>query len=217
MTTISDSEMEKMMKDLEVGGASTDAALTEPSVAPAAPSEQPVSATKPKMQVKVGNETMLNRFVDQEQAKKDIAINPNDLDSEMLEHASLYLHYAQQTVNARRQYDRLKNAFEILEARLDEEYRTSMSEGAAKKPTEAQIRAAIVSDKRWSGAQAKVIEANSIWRSCEIVESAMSQRRDMILEVARDRRKDKEGQLRVLENQDMRDRVHSLLAERKTA
>lgn len=198
--SLTDSEMETMMREIETP-----------------PDPDVVDREVEKERVRVGHSTALKRFVDQDQARKDIAINPNDLDSAMLEHASLYLHYAQQTVSARRQYDRLKNAFEILEARLDEEYRTSMSEGAAKKPTEAQIRAAIVSDKRWSGAQAKVIEANSIWRSCEIVESAMSQRKDMILEVARDRRKEKEGQLRVLENQDMRDRVNSMLSERKTA
>lgn len=164
--------------------------------------------------VKVGNEAALRRFIDPETLRKDVQINPNDLDSAMVEHSSLYVHYASQTVSARRQYERLKNAFEILEARLDAEYRESLG-GAAKKPTEAAIRNALVADKRWSGAQAKVIEAQSIWKMCEIAENALTQRKDLILELARDRRKEREGELRVRESQDLRDRVNSILSKKE--
>lgn len=190
-TTLTEEEIESMSKDLDV----------------AAPVRE---------KVKVGNETMLNRFIDAEQLKKDVSINMNDLDNAMIQHASLYVHYATLTVNARRQYERLKNAFEILEARLDGEYRESLAD-SGKKVTEAAIRNAMVADKRWSGAQAKVIEAQTIWKFCEVAESAMDQRKDMILEVARDRRKEKEGQIRVLENQDMRDRVAKMISEAKAA
>lgn len=172
-----------------------------------------VEASEDK-RVKVGSEVALRRFVDMDQLKKDVSINPNDLDSAMMEHASLYVHYASQTVSARRQYERLKNAFEILEARLDAEYRESLSSEGGKKPTEAAIRNALVADKRWSGAQAKVIEAQSIWKLCEVGENALIQRKDLILEVARDRRKEKEGELRVRESQHLRDQVNDILAKK---
>ena len=133
-----------------------------------------------------------------------------DLDSAMVEHASLYVHYASQTVSARRQYERLKNAFEILEARLDAQYREALaSEG--KKATEAAIRNALVADSRWSGAQARVIEAQSIWKLCEVAESALVQRKDLLLEIARDRRREREGELRVLEAKSQRERVDEIL------
>ena len=154
--------------------------------------------------------TALKRFIDVEALKRDVSINPTNLDSAMMDHASLYVHYAVQTVDARRQHERLKHGFEILEATLDAEYREAFAtEG--KKVTENAIRNALVADRRWSGAQSKVIEAQSIWKLCEVAESALIQRKDLILEVARDRRKEKEGQLRVLENQDMRERVQDIM------
>jgi len=166
--------------------------------------------------VKVGNETALKRFIDFDQLKKDVSINPSDLDNDMIQHASLYVHYASMTVNARRQYDRLKSGFEILEARLDSEIRT-VAAAEGKKITETGIKSAMTADPRWSGAQAKVIEAGSIWRACEVAENAMSQRRDLILEIARDRRKEREGQLHVMENNSMRERVLGMIAEAKAA
>lgn len=148
----------------------------------------------------------LERFINAEQLKKDVAINMNDLDNAMMQHASLYVYYAGQTVKARRQHDRLKNAFEILEARLDKFYRDQFAtEG--KKVTEGAIRQALVADERWSNAQGRVIEANSIFRMCEVAEDALVQRKDMILEIARDRRKEREGQMRVLELEEQKKAV----------
>lgn len=140
----------------------------------------------------------LKRFIDPEQLKADVAINPTDLDTAMIQHASLYVHYATNTVAARRQFDRIKNALEILEAQLDAEYRESLA-AEGKKVTETMITNSIKSDKRYVSAITKQIEAQSIWRLCEVSENAFIQRKDLILEIARDRRKEREGQLRVLE------------------
>lgn len=206
--TMSEEEMATMMGELDTP--------VVPSAGEAESPDYSVAAAPVIDKVKVGNETMLNRFINPDQVATDLAINPTNLDDAMLNHASIYIHYATQTVNARRQFDRLKSAFEILEARLDGEIRNSAATDG-KKITEAGIKSAMVADKRWSGAQSKVIEAGSIYRYCEVVENAFCQRKDMILEVARDRRKEKEGQLRVLENQDMRDRVLGMIAEKKAA
>ena len=158
----------------------------------------------------------LDRFIDAEALKKDVSVNLTDLDSAMMTHASLYVHYAQQTVNARRQYDRLKNAFEILEAKLDAFHREKFA-AEGKKVTESAIHSALVADPRWSSAQGRVIEANSIWRMCEVAESALVQRKDMILEIARDRRKEREGELRVLEQKGLRDAVLEATTRKQAA
>lgn len=157
----------------------------------------------------------LKTFVDWDQLKKDVSIKDTDLDSVMMGHASLYVHYATLTVQARRQYERLKHAFEILEAKLYAEYRVSLEEG--KKPTEASIRNALVADKRWSGAQARLIDAQSIWKTCEAAENALMQRKDMILEIARDRRREREGELRVREAGALRESTLDLIAKHKAA
>jgi len=155
--------------------------------------------------------TAIKAFVDSDELKRDVRINPVDLDNAMIEHASLFVHYASQAVKARSQYDRVKNGFEILEAKLDAEHRERFaSEG--KKVTEAQIKAAMTADPRWSKGQAMVIEAHGIWKLADIAQSAFDQRKDLLLEVARDRRKEKEGQMRVLEGQAQRDRVSEILS-----
>lgn len=143
----------------------------------------------------------LKEFIDAAQLRKDVSINPEALDNDMMTHASLYTHYATQAIYARRQYERIKAAFEILEASLDDEYRRVLKEENPK-TTEAQIRAAVVKDKRWSGAQGKLIDAQQIYKLADVAVESFSQRKDMILEVARDRRKEREGQLRVLEAKD---------------
>lgn len=159
--------------------------------------------------------TALKNFVDADQVKSDISINMADLDTAMIEHPGLELHYAIQTANARRQYERLKAATEILEAKIDAEVREKWV--GDKKPTEAAIKAAVLADKRYSGAQSKLIDAQHIWKLCEAAENAFRSRKDLLLEVARDRRKEKEGQMRVLENQQLRDEVMATLRGEKKA
>ena len=149
-------------------------------------------------------------ILDPDQIKKDIAINPVDLDSALIEHPSLQLHYALKTADARRAYERLKSGVEILEAKLDASYRDKLFDGT-KKPTEASIRNAVVADPQYAAAQAKLIDAQHLWKMCEAVESSFHSRKDILLEVARDRRKEKEGAMRVLEGEDLRSRVVEMM------
>lgn len=137
-------------------------------------------------------------IIDTDQIKKDIAINPTDLDTDLIQHPSLQLHYAIKTAGARRAYERLKSGVEILEAKLDSSYREKLGDGT-KKPTEAAIRNAVVADPAYASAQTKLIDAQHLWKMCEAVESSFHSRKDILLEVARDRRKEKEGALRVMD------------------
>lgn len=141
---------------------------------------------------------VLKTFIDTAQLTKDLAINPVNLDDAMIGQAALYMHYASLTIEARKQYERLKSTVAIIESKLYAEIRSRLiSEGT--KPTEGQITSATQTDSRWVGAQSKLIEAQGIWRMCEHAENAFGQRKDMVLELARDRRKDKEGEQRIME------------------
>lgn len=157
----------------------------------------------------------LKQFID-DSVKRDISINTADLDSEMIQHAALELHYAMQTAHARYQYERIKSAVEILEAKLDAEYRESLAAAAEsekkKGPTEAAIKAAVLVDKRYASAQSRLHESQHIWKLCEATENAFRSRKDMLLEVARDRRKEREGELRVLEEKSLQDRAKRLVS-----
>lgn len=145
----------------------------------------------------------LKTYIDEKKLKEEISIDMVNLDSAMTSHAGLELHYATQSAHARFQYEKVKSLVEILEAKLDAEVRESLSESAAssgkKAPTEASIKAAVLVDKRYVAARSRLIEAQHIWKLCEAAENSFRSRKDMILEIARDRRKEREGDLRVLE------------------
>ena len=161
----------------------------------------------------------LKQFIDDTKVKVDISINTADLDSAMIQHAGLEWHYATQTAHARYQYERIKSAVEILEAKLDAEYRESLAAAAEgdgdkkkKAPTEAAIKATILADRRYASAQSRLHESQHIWKLCEATENAFRSRKDMLLEVARDRRKEREGELRVLEEKSLQERARKLVS-----
>ena len=193
--SISDEELETIMSEIS---------NEEPT--PSAPAKEPALVS----------DAGLKRFVDPAQLSADVQINHANLDNDLVQHAGLYVHYAVQAVNARRQYERLKSAFEILEAKLDAEMREVMA-AEGKKVTEAAIRNAIVADKRWSAHQAKLIEAQSIWKLAEVAERSFDQRRDMLLECARNSRKEREGDLRVKAAEAQREEVMGMVRARNAS
>lgn len=138
----------------------------------------------------------LRTFIDINKLTEDVGFTIETLQDAMLKHTGLFVYYASQTIEARKQFEKAKAGVDILKAKLDDEHRTTLKAGGAK-TTEGAIEAAVTSDTRYIGAQARLIEAQGIWKLCEVAESAFSQRRDMLLELARDRRKEREGELLV--------------------
>lgn len=137
-----------------------------------------------------------SEFVDPAQLKTDIAINLATLSVDMQRHASFYVHYAEQSVKARRAVDRYKLAFEILEAQLDEKWRTALK-GESGKVTEAQVRSAVIVDPSYRTMSSRLIEAQTEWRMTEVAVSAFDSRKDMLLQVARDAARELPGSMRV--------------------
>jgi hypothetical protein len=165
-------------------------------------------------------ETALIVYVDPEQLAKDVSIDIADLSGALQKHASLFVHYASQAVRAKRQYERYKVAVEILEAKLDAEYRKSLKAEAAEeegpksrsvKPTEPQIKAAVVTDPRYKAAYARLIDAQQIHRLAEIAERSFEHRRATLIQMAQDASREAGGQLRVAANQANKDRLLDLM------
>lgn len=199
---VSDAVLSIDVEGIDVGDGVPETSTVEVNEVAAEPEQQPEredTPPKPSDAAKTDEDPRaLKTFIDPDELRKDVNINPADLDNAMIQHASLYVHYATQTVNARRQYDRIKSAVEILEAQLDDQYRKRAAD-EGKKTTEALLKNQITADPRYASAQQKLIEAHSIWKLADVAERAMEQRKDLLLEVARDRRKEKEGQARVME------------------
>lgn len=151
-------------------------------------------------------------YIDAERLKRDLAINPTNIDDALMTHASNYVHYAVQASNARRQYDKTKAAFEILESRLDHRHRETLKVENPK-TTEAQIRAAVVSDPVWSQGNTRLIETRAIYELAQDAKEAYMMRRDTLLQLAKDAREERLGQLRVTAMDSAKDRVMNKLRD----
>jgi hypothetical protein len=135
--------------------------------------------------------------VDVEQLKRDVEFNPADLDAAVQNHASLFVHYANNARLARRQHDRMKAAFDILNSRLDALHRESLKAATAGKATETQILSAVKADPRWWAAQQRLIDAKAIYDLANDAKEAFSHRRDMIIQTSVDNRVERQGELRI--------------------
>lgn len=155
-------------------------------------------------------------YIDPDRLKADVSINILDLDGALMTHASNFVHYAVQASNARRQFERMKAAFEIHESKLDNKWRTVLKEENPK-TTEAQIRAAVVGDPTWSAANSRLIEARTIYELAQDAKEAFVMRRDTLLQLAKDAREERKGDMRVQAETDARARVDEKLREAKTA
>ena len=103
----------------------------------------------------VTDDAALDLLIDAAQLKKDLDIDPTNLREECARQPGLFLMYANIAVRAKRQQDRCKTLVEMIEAKLDAEYRGDLqqayeadiaadSKSRAKPPTEAQVRSSIV-------------------------------------------------------------------------
>jgi hypothetical protein len=167
----------------------------------------------------MSEETSLVAYVDPDQIKADLHIDLTNINEAMAKHASTFLHYAGQSVRAKRQFERYKLGLEVLEAKLDAEWRTTLK-GESAKSTEPAIRAAIVQDSRYKQMSARMIEAQQVHRLAEAAERAFEHRKDMLLQIARDAARESGGQLRVTANQANKDRLLEVMgrnAEGKAA
>ncbi|MCY1204643.1 hypothetical protein D9M72_161750 [compost metagenome] len=146
--------------------------MTAPTTAPIASSDDPA----------------LDILIDAAQLKKDLDIDPTYLREECARQPGLFLMYANIAVRAKRQQDRYKTVVEMVEAKLDAQYRSTLQEeyeGAiaadpksrVKAPTEAQVRSSIVNDARWKAAQGRLHDASYIARLADNAVSAMEQRK----------------------------------------
>lgn len=137
-------------------------------------------------------------YIDPARLKRDVAFSTVNIEEAMMTHASMYVHYGVQQSKARGQYERTKAAFEILESRLDNEHRLTLKEENPK-TTEAQIRAAVVSDTRWRQGNARLIETRGIYDLASVALEAFSQRRDTLLQMAKTLREEQGSKMRLEE------------------
>jgi hypothetical protein len=158
----------------------------------------------------------LSEYVNPDEFKADVAINMTDISTEMQQQTQKYAMYAMKSIRARRQYEIAEKALEITESQLDSQHRVILKEENPK-TTEVQIRSAVVTDPRYRAASMRVINARSEHGLAQAAERSFDQRRDMLLQIARDAAREQAGPLRVVANETNKSRLLELMATKAAA
>lgn len=148
--------------------------------------------TKPKSKPR----TSIKTFIKQSELKADLAFSVNRLDDAMMNQASLFSHYANQAAKAQLQADRMKNELELVEALIDKELRDEAAE-SGQKITEALLAKQIRLDPRYQQALKNSSEAKMIAQMTKSTTEAFSQRRDMLVQIGKDLREERLGDLKI--------------------
>jgi hypothetical protein len=135
-------------------------------------------------------------LIDTKRLATDVGFNPDDLDSAMSEHSPLFVHYTVLASKARVQYERIKMMADVYDAKLNAKHREAIL-AAGDKATEASVTAAVKSDPAWAAIQMRVIEARGVHEIANGACEAFKQRSSMIIQTAADRRKEREGEMRM--------------------
>ena len=192
----------------------SDVSISEEELALLAEIEEPVkaervAAVKAEVKTEAKAEAPPAFKIDPSQLAIDISINQTDLDGGMVSQAGLFARYAWTSAQAQAQHEKLKASFEILESMLDGIHREALAT-AGGKVTEAMIRQAVVSDKRWGAAQIRLIDARTNSSFAKDVLESFKQKRDMLVQLAISDREEMKGTLRVMDTEERDDKRKKL-------
>lgn len=176
----------------------------EPFVKPEPEPETPVPAAPPVApQPPTATPTAgLKYFVDVEAFKRQTDLDETNLDRSAMEQSGLRAYYGAQAAYAEGQAAQVKAKFEILEAKIYNEIRNKLAVGG-EKVTEKMVENAVKLDPRWQAAKMAVIDAATIAEVNKGLTFALADRREMLIQLCSDRRKDFEGQLRIKQEADL--------------
>lgn len=158
---------------------------------------RPVEVYATKVEKKDG----LDFYIDVAQFQRDSHVSELNLDEAMMQHTGMRAFYGAQAAYAEAQAAKVKAQFEVIEASLFDKHRKAIV-AAGDKATEAVVDAAVKRDPMWLKAKTKVIEAQTIAEVNKGLSWALSDRRDMLIQLGADRREEFKGAVRVTQQQD---------------
>lgn len=122
-----------------------------------------------------------------------IRIDAHDLESEALEHASKFSRIAAISEEASSEARYAKTRLDIARAKLDADIRRDFATDGGKKPTEGAIENMITMDEHIISLKEELLEAERAAGIIMAFKQAFAARRDMIVEIMRNRRKEQDS------------------------
>lgn len=118
--------------------------------------------------------------MDNDEFKKDLAIDPNQLDVEAGMQGELFFKWSEAYVDARHEFDMAKLQLEVLEAEMGSKIRLDPKAHGLTKSTEAAIKEAIIASPDYEDAYLKFIRARTNYSLLEKAVNALEQKKRMI-------------------------------------
>lgn len=184
--------------------------LQEKNIPNFEPKEAPKAAKTDKEMERI---VSLKYAPDVEAFNKDIQFTDATLDIAMRTQASLTAYQNERAARASAQASRVKLKFESLEALLYEAYRKHFL-STGEKVTEKAVENAVRKDSRWVKAKESLIEAEMYADIHKGFVYALRDRNDMLIQRGAYSRQERQGQLRMTEQQEQ---THSLNQGRQAA
>ena len=121
-------------------------------------------------------------FLDLDQMQADVKIDPNNIENGMLSVAAIYNRYAHIVAMARIQRDGFKSRKRLLEAKVEKKIRADAID-KGEKLTNPQIQAMVNGHPVVVAADLALNEAMAVLTACQEALSAVSMKRDMLVQL----------------------------------
>jgi hypothetical protein len=147
----------------------------------------------------------IRAYFDANELKQAVAINPVDLSNGFIDQAQLLTDYGIRSAKAARQVDDVKLILENTEAAVDRKLRDEAA-AAGTKTTEPQIEKMIARHPKVIAVKRALNEAKQIEAIGKIAVESFRHRKDMLVQLGANERKEMEGELtmRTRETQQLR-------------
>lgn len=156
-------------------------------------------------------------FVDAAQLRKDMSFSPNDIDTAMMEQASLFTHYGILHADALRQVDTVKLLLENTEAAVYKMIRDKMAD-EGEKFTESLLEKTVSRHQRVIKMKRALNQAKRVEAIGKTAVEGFRHRRDMLIQQGVKMREEMKGELRVVARsaqQDAMDAQKASVLERR--
>lgn len=137
-------------------------------------------------------------FIDAATLRKDMAFSPNDIDTAMMEQASLFVHYGVLHADAQRQVDTVKLLLENTEAAVYKMIRDKAAAGGDK-VTEPMLEKSVARHPRVVAMKKALNAAKRVESIGKIAVEGFRHRRDMLVQQGVKLREEMKGELRIAE------------------
>jgi hypothetical protein len=176
-----------------------------PAPAPAAEATDPgaMATPDPKPQPAPPG---LKFHIDVAQFRAETDPKMTDLDNAMIQQSGLRAYYHTQAALSEAQEQRLKDRFKVKEAELYDKHRKALAL-TGEKVTEKMVENAVLLDPQWIRMKNMVTEAGTIANINRGLVDSLRDRASMLVQLGADRREEGKGQLRILAEQETRQRA----------